>query len=116
MRRQHAVQVDRGAGAEQAMVVVDEVRIPVIHPFVIRNMGIGGMNPHTFGDDFVQWTIGTNEFVIDIAGALLVAHQAAILQPVIETSHGAAGALLADVHIHLGFLRLSSISVILRLT
>ena len=106
MRGQHPVQVDRGPGRQQAVVVVDEIRVPVVDPLMIGNVGIRGVNADAFSDDLGQRTASPHQLVIDIAGALLVPHQAAVFQPVIKTpNHTALSG--RDVRIHSGFLRLS---------
>ena len=79
-------QIDGGAGAQQAMVVVDEVGVAVVDPLVIRHMGIRRVDTNALGDDLGQRPAGADQIVVDIAGAFLVAHQAAVFQLVVETA------------------------------
>ena len=84
LARQHARQVQRGARRQQAVVVVDEVRIPVVEPFVIRNMRIRRMDTDAGGDDLVQWPPGPQQAIVGLAGTNLVTRQDALLELVVE--------------------------------
>ena len=65
------------------MIVVDEIRIPVIDALVIRYVGERSVDTDTIGDDFRQRPAGTDKVVIDLTGADLVAHQDAILELIV---------------------------------
>ena len=66
------------------MVIVDEVRIPVIDPLMIRHVRVRRMDTNTFGDDLIQRPAGADQVIVNLAGAHLVTHQAAVFQPVVE--------------------------------
>ena len=68
------------------MVVVDEVRITVVEPLVIRHMGIGRMDAYALGHDLVQRPARANQVVIHAAGADLIARQDTFLQLVVQTA------------------------------
>ena len=59
----------RGACAQQAMIVVDEVGIAVVDPLVIRHVGVGGMDAHALGHDLLERPACANQVVVDLAGA-----------------------------------------------
>jgi hypothetical protein len=69
-------------------------------------MGLGGVDANALGYDFRQRPAGANEFVVDVASAFLVAHQATVLEPAVQALHRAAVSLCRDVRIHLDSLRL----------
>ena len=71
---------------QQAVVIVDEVGVAVVDPLVIRHVGVGGVDADALGDDLGQRPAGADQIVVDVAGALLVAHQAAVLQLVVEAA------------------------------
>ena len=81
------------------MVVVDEVRIAVVDPLVIRHMGIGRMDANALGDDLVQRPAGAHQIIEHLAGADLVARQNAVLQPGIEPRRVATRCGVR-VHVH----------------
>ena len=100
--RQHLRQVDRGAGAQQAVVVVDEVRVAVVDPLVIRHVGVRRVDAHALGDDLGQRPAGADQIVVDLAGALLVAHQDALFQLGVEAACLGAIRRGRRLHVHLG--------------
>ena len=82
--RQQLRQMQRRARRQQAVVVVDEVRIAVVDPLVIRHVGVGRVDAHALGDDLVQRPAGTHQIVKHLAGADLVARHDALFQRGIE--------------------------------
>ena len=65
---------------------------------MIGHVGVGGVDANALGDDFGQWPAGANQVIVDVAGAFLVAHQAAVLQLVVEAAEfSAAIRLRGDV-------------------
>ena len=84
---QHPVQVNGSPSGQQTVVIVDEVGVAVVDPLMIGNVGIGGVDADPLGDDFGQWPSGANQIIVDVAGAFLVAHQAAVLQLVVEAAY-----------------------------
>ena len=93
--RHHLRQIDRCARAQQAMVVVDEVRIAVVDALMVWHMRVGRMDTHTLGDDLPQRTPGTHEIVIDLACPHLVARHNPLFQRGVESTRGAV-----DLHVH----------------
>ena len=100
LTRQHLRQIDRGACAQQAVIVVDEVRVAVIDALVVWHMRVRRMDAHALCDDLVQRTAGTHQIVIDLAGADLITRHHPLLQFGVEC-------LLASIrrtrhlHVHL---------------
>ena len=78
--RHHAGQLGRGPGRQQAMVVVDEVHVAVVDPLVIRHVRVGRVDAHRLADHLGHRPALPHQIVIDVARALLVARQDAILE------------------------------------
>ncbi len=100
-RRQQTGQVQRGARRQQAVVVVDEVRVAVVQPLVVRHVRVGCMDAHALGDDLVERPTGAKQAVEHLARPCLVARQDALLKAGIE----ARRVTLRDgarVHVHAG--------------
>src|SRR5437762_1034389 len=66
------------------MVIVDEVHIAVVDPLMIRDVGVGRVDPHRLGDDFLRRSTLAHQVVIDVTRALLVARQDAILELAVQ--------------------------------
>ena len=73
-----------GARAQQAMVVVDEVDEPVVDPLVIGHVGVGGMDADRLAHHLRQRPAAPHQIVIDVAGARLVAGEYPILELVVQ--------------------------------
>ena len=78
--RQQFDQVERGPGAEQTVIVVDEVDEAVVDALVVGYVGIGPMNPDRFEQQLVERAALAVQLVVDLAGADLIAGQDALLQ------------------------------------
>src|SRR5579863_1391775 len=76
--------MQRRAGGEEAMVIVDEIDEAVVDPLVVGDVREGRMDAHAFADDLVERPAGAQKIVIDFARALLVARQNAIFELLIE--------------------------------
>jgi hypothetical protein len=72
------------------MIVVHEVRITVVDTLVIRHMRERRMDAYALGDDFRQRTARADQVVINLAGAYLVAHDAALFKLVVKGVRRAA--------------------------
>ena len=68
------------------MVIVDEVRISVVEPLMIRDMRVRRMDPDPFGDDLVERPVRLYQVVIDQAGANLIAREDAVLELFVQTA------------------------------
>ena len=97
--RQHLRQIDRRPCAQQAVIVVDEVRKPVVDALVAWHMRVRRMDAHALCDDLVQRTAGTHQVIIDVAGAHLITRHHPLLQLGVERARVAV-----HLHVHLGIL------------
>ena len=91
--RQPLRQVQRGAGAQQAMVVVDEVDEAVVDPLVVGNVGVGPMDAHGLAQHLRQRPAVAYQIVVAFAGADLIARENAILELVVKGARGGASVI-----------------------
>ena len=96
---QHLGQVDSGPRAQQAVIVIDKIRVTVIDALMVWHMRVRCMDAHTLGDDLIQRTAGAHEIVIDLARANLVARHDPVFQLAVQ-GRGVA----VRLHVHLNFL------------
>ena len=80
----HLRQLQRGARAQQAVVVVDEVDEAVVDPLVIGHVRIGPVDAHGLAQHLGERSALPHQIVVGLAGADLVARQNAILELVVE--------------------------------
>jgi hypothetical protein len=66
------------------MIVVDEVRKPVIDALMVWHMRVWRMNAHRFGHDLGQRPAATQQFVVNAAPAFLVAREETFFELVVE--------------------------------
>ena len=101
---------------QQTVVVIDEIRVPVVDALVIRHVGIGRVDADALGDDFLQRPAGADQVVIDVAGAFWSRIRQRSSSLSYRPGYFAAAPLAGDVRIHPWFPpTASSISPILRL-
>ena len=79
-RRQHGCEMQGGPGAQQAMIVVDEVDEAGVDPLVIGHVGIGPVDADRREQHLGERPAGPNQVVVGVAGAGLVARQDPRLQ------------------------------------
>ena len=84
--RQHLLQIDRRPRAQQAMIVVDEIRKPVVDALMVWHMRVGRMNAHRLRHDLRQRPAAAQQFVVDTAAAFLVASEEPLFELAVEMS------------------------------
>src|SRR5262249_39777533 len=83
---QHLLQIDRRPRAQQAMIVVDEVRKPVIDALMVWHMRVGRMNADRFGHDLGQGPAAAQQFVVSATAAFLIAGEESFFELVVKVS------------------------------
>ncbi len=91
----HPGQLRRGAGRQEAMVVVDEVDVAVVDPLVIGHVRIGRMDAHRLAEHLGHRPALAHQIVINFACPLLVARQDAILELLVERLAASARCVIA---------------------
>jgi hypothetical protein len=68
------------------MVVVDEVREPVINALMVWHMRVWRMNADRFGHDLGQRPAAAQQFVVNTAAAFLVASEQPLFELIVKVS------------------------------
>ena len=66
------------------MIVVDEIRKPVVDALMVWHMCVRCMNSHRFRHDLGQRPAATQQFVVNAAAAFLVAGEEAFFEFVVK--------------------------------
>ena len=66
------------------MIVVDEVRKPIIDALMVWHMRVRCMNTHRFGHDLGQRPAAAQQFVVNAAAAFLVAREETFFELVVK--------------------------------
>ena len=82
------------------MIVVYEVREPVIDALMVRHMRVGRMNAHRLGHDLGQRPLTTQQLVIDAAPSFLIAREESLFELRVKVSR-----LLTAIFVRHGFYR-----------
>ena len=74
-------QVDAGARAEQAVVVVHEAHDAVVEALVVRHVGVGCVDAHELPDQLGDGHPRPHQIVEDVAGRALIPLEDLVLEP-----------------------------------
>jgi hypothetical protein len=76
--------MQRGAGTQQAMVIIDKVDPTVVDPLVVRDVRVGPVDAHSLAQHLGERPAASHQIIIGFSGADLVAVKDAIFELFVE--------------------------------